>query len=90
MRPFEIGDDGVRMTVLALPHPTHSRRFGRTIGGNHAPTRVADAGTSKMEDIRTKLEQHAYHVDPQEVADAIVRRLLAGRTVRDGSTAQSR
>jgi anti-sigma28 factor (negative regulator of flagellin synthesis) len=38
---------------------------------------------SKMEAIRTQIERDAYAVDPGKVADAIVARLLAGRSSRD-------
>jgi anti-sigma28 factor (negative regulator of flagellin synthesis) len=38
---------------------------------------------SKMEEIRALLEREAYTVDAEKVADAIVARLLAGRSARD-------
>jgi hypothetical protein len=90
MRPFEIADDGVRMTVLALPHPTATRRFGRSGGGHAAVPSTPGSRSGKLEEIRMLLDQDAYDVDPHKVADAIVARLLAGRTVRDGSVAHAR
>jgi anti-sigma28 factor (negative regulator of flagellin synthesis) len=38
---------------------------------------------TKMEAIRAQIERETYTVDPGKVADAIVARLLAGRSSRD-------
>lgn len=43
------------------------RRFGRR----------AESRTTHMHQIRERIERDAYAVDPQKVADAIVRRLLS-------------
>jgi anti-sigma28 factor (negative regulator of flagellin synthesis) len=40
---------------------------------------------TKMEEIRTRIERDAYTVDAEKVADAIVARLLAGRSSRDSA-----
>ena len=44
---------------------------------------MTDSRMSKMEEIRARLERYAYTVDAEKVADAIVARLLAGRSARD-------
>ena len=44
---------------------------------------MTDSRMSKMEEIRERLERDAYTVDAAKVADAIVARLLAGRSARD-------
>ena len=44
---------------------------------------MTDSRMSKMEEIRARLEREAYSVDAEKVADAIVARLLAGRSARD-------
>ena len=44
---------------------------------------MTDSRTTKMEEIRARLERDAYTVDADKVADAIVARLLAGRSARD-------
>jgi anti-sigma28 factor (negative regulator of flagellin synthesis) len=38
---------------------------------------------SKMEEIRSRLERDQYSVDAEKVADAIIARLLAGRSSRE-------
>ena len=38
---------------------------------------------TKMEELRARIERDAYAVDPEKVADAILARLLAGRSARD-------
>jgi anti-sigma28 factor (negative regulator of flagellin synthesis) len=40
---------------------------------------------TKMEEIRTRLERDAYTVDATKVADAIMQRLLAGRSAKEPS-----
>jgi hypothetical protein len=82
------GDDGVRMTVVALRSPTcHQRpdtlestssRFGRDRVSSQSP----DPDTN-VEKIRASLARGAYTVDAAKVADAIVARLLAGQSVRE-------
>ena len=77
------------MTVLALRYPRtpvahgKSSRFGRGTRGHAAAIPMADPRTTKMEQIRLLVEQDAYDVDPQKVAEAIVQRLLDGRTMLD-------
>jgi anti-sigma28 factor (negative regulator of flagellin synthesis) len=44
---------------------------------------MSDTPTSKLEEIRARLERGDYTVDAGKVADAIVERLLAGRSVKD-------
>jgi hypothetical protein len=56
------------MTVLAVRYQTGTaRRFGRS----------DESRRMHMEQLRERIELDSYAVDPQKVADAIVRRLLA-------------
>ena len=81
------------MTVLALRDPTRDQRsgaldstrgrFGREVPGTRVSSAEQDAG--KLEDIRARIERDAYTVDAARVADAIVERLLAGRSVKDSA-----
>jgi hypothetical protein len=58
----------VHMTVLAVrPKIGNGRRFGRS----------DESRRMHMEQLRERIELDSYAVDPQKVADAIVRRLLA-------------
>lgn len=78
------------MTVLALRDPTRDQRsgaldstrgrFGREVPGTRVSS--AEQHTRKLEDIRARIERDAYTVDAARVADAIVERLLAGRSVK--------
>jgi hypothetical protein len=58
----------VHMTVLAVRDAPRERRTGSRFGRRHA----------HMQEIVDRLERDEYVVDPEKVADAIVRRLLAG------------
>jgi anti-sigma28 factor (negative regulator of flagellin synthesis) len=44
---------------------------------------MTDSRMSKMEDLRARIERDEYSVDASKVADAIVARLLAGRSAKD-------
>ena len=58
------------MTALAVRYETgRRRRFERR----------DEARMVQMEQLREQIERHDYAVDPQKVADAIVRKLLAQR-----------
>ena len=46
---------------------------------------MTDSRMSKMEDLRARIERDDYPVDADKVADAIVARLLAGRSARDAA-----
>ena len=94
------GDDLSHMTVLELRYASRHRvvrvpgstrsRFGRDVHGDRVNTiPMTDSRTSKMEEIRERLERDAYTVDAQKVADAIVARLLAGRSARDADRSPS-
>ena len=87
-------DDQSHMTVLELRYASRHRvvrvpgstrsRFGRDVHGDRViTTPMTDSRTTKMEEIRARLERDAYTVDADKVADAIVARLLAGRSARD-------
>ena len=87
-------DDLSHMTVLELRYASRHRvvrvpgstrsRFGRDVHGDRViTTPMTDSRMSKMEEIRSRLERDDYTVDAEKVADAIVARLLAGRSARD-------
>ena len=87
-------DDQSHMTVLELRYASRHRvvhvpgstrsRFGRDVHGDRVTTSpMTDSRMSKMQEIRALLEREAYSVDAEKVADAIVARLLAGRSARD-------
>ena len=87
-------DDLSHMTVLELRYASRHRvvrvpgstrsRFGRDVHGDRVMTTpMTDSRISKMEEIRARLERDDYTVDAEKVADAIVARLLAGRSARD-------
>jgi hypothetical protein len=77
------------MTVLEVTYDTRLGRFGRTLDGNeNAGRRRGDARDDSptdlarevhMQELRNRIEHNAYEVDPHDVADAIVARLLARR-----------
>jgi anti-sigma28 factor (negative regulator of flagellin synthesis) len=56
------------MTVLAVRYESgKARRFGRS----------DESRKMHMDQLRERIELDSYAIDPQKVADAIVRRLLA-------------
>ena len=86
------GDDLSHMTVLELRYASRHRvarastrsRFGRDVRGDRViTTPMTDSRMIKMQEIRTRIERDAYTVDAEKVADAILARLLAGRSARD-------
>ena len=46
---------------------------------------MTDSRTDKVEEIRALVERDGYAVDPAKVADAIVARLLAGKSAKDAA-----
>jgi anti-sigma28 factor (negative regulator of flagellin synthesis) len=46
---------------------------------------MTESRTDKMEEIRARLERDDYVVDAGKVADAIIARLLAGRSAKDAA-----
>jgi hypothetical protein len=88
------GDDLSHMTVLELRYASRHRvvrvpgstrsRFGRDVRGDRVINPpMTDSRMSKMEDLRARIERDDYTVDADKVADAIVARLLAGRSAKD-------
>ena len=87
-------DDVSHMTVLELRYASRHRvvrvpgstrsRFGRDVRGDRVINPpMTDSRMRKMEELRTRIERDDYTVDAEKVADAIVARLLAGRSARD-------
>jgi hypothetical protein len=89
MGPDGNGAETEDMTVLAVSYDTRLGRFGRRRDGDeNAGRRRGDARDDSpmdlsremhMQELRKRIEGNAYDVDPHEVADAIVARLLARR-----------
>jgi hypothetical protein len=80
------------MTALALRYPSRGRsirplepttsRFGRDVRGQQAH----DSGMNpKIQELRARIQSGAYDVDAGKVADALVERLLAGRSVKEAA-----
>ena len=88
-------DDLSHMTVLALRYASRHRvarvpgstrsRFGRDVRGDRVITMpMTDSRTTQgRKRFAPRIERDDYTVDATEVADAIVARLLAGRSARD-------
>ena len=76
------------MTVLALRYPATGRfprssqpagpRFGRGVCGDAKAKPMADSPKLTLTEIRDRIQRETYQVDADQVADAIVERLLAG------------
>jgi anti-sigma28 factor (negative regulator of flagellin synthesis) len=82
------------MAVLAPSHPNSTgrseqpagaakKRFARDRPGYQRDAGMSDSGMTKAEQIRERLERDDYQVDARKVADAIVDRLLAGRSAKE-------
>lgn len=87
-------DDQSHMTVLELryasrnrvsPRPASTRRrFGQDVHGDRVITPpMTDSRMTKLDEIRSRIERDQYDVDAAKVADAIIARLLAGRSAKD-------
>jgi hypothetical protein len=92
------GTDIEDMTLLALRYDTRRGRFGRVRVGDKDLGRSAGAPAHndpmdlsrelKMQEIRERIAQDDYRVDPQAVAGAIVARLIAGERREDAADDQ--
>jgi Anti-sigma-28 factor, FlgM len=77
------------MTVLALRYDTRPGRFrsghGRGSGfvrdarATRAKNQMDESRTMKLHALQERIEREEYDVDPHQVADAIVERLLSAR-----------
>ena len=87
------------MTVLVAPYPTRARRslapeptrsrFGRAPAGDRDYAAMPEARPTQLEEIRARIERGTYTVEAAKVADAIVQRLLAGRSAREANAAEA-
>jgi len=82
--------DNHHMAVLAPSHPysaTSSRsggsRFARDGRGYREAPAMSEPPTTRIELILQRLERGEYEVDAGKVADALLDRLSAGRSVRE-------
>ena len=82
----------VHMTALALRYPSRGRsirpleptssRFGREGRSEQAH----EPGMNpQIQELRARIQSGAYDVDAGKVADALVDRLLAGRSVKEAT-----
>jgi Anti-sigma-28 factor, FlgM len=84
------GADTDDMTLPALLYDVRRGRFGRVLDGDKDPGGDAGAAAQtepmdlsremKMQELRERIAHDDYRVDPQQVARAIVDRLLAGQS----------
>jgi hypothetical protein len=78
------------MIEILFRYDTRPGRFRRESGRGpgtvmdaraaREPNPMDESRTMKMQTIRERLERDEYEVDPREVADAIVARLLSARS----------
>ena len=59
--------------------------IGGRVTPSASPNPMDESRKMSIEILRERLEREEYHVDPEKVADAIVERLLAGRSVREAA-----
>lgn len=80
------------MTVLALRYPLRDRRsrapeltkrrFGHNVRDDRSSTMDHQPVPTDLQALKARVESGAYVVDAAKVAEAIVERLLDGRTIR--------
>jgi anti-sigma28 factor (negative regulator of flagellin synthesis) len=78
--------DADRVTTTAKAE--QQRRFGRN-SLREAQALESETRTDQVDQMRNLIQRPGYRVDPNAVADAIIARLKAGGTVRDGARSPS-
>jgi anti-sigma28 factor (negative regulator of flagellin synthesis) len=76
--------DADRVTTTASPQG----RFGRN-ALREAQALDSHIRTDQVDQMRNTIQRTGYRVDPDAVAEAIIARLKAGSTVRDGARSPS-
>jgi anti-sigma28 factor (negative regulator of flagellin synthesis) len=76
--------DADRVTTTATHRAEQQGRFGRN-SLREAQALESETRTDQVEQMRALIQRPGYRVDPNAVADAIIARLKAGGTVRDGA-----
>ena len=79
--------DADRVTTTATPQASQQSvrgRFGRN-ALREAQALDSDIRTDQVDQMRNTIQRTGYRVDPNAVAEAIIARLKAGSTVRDGA-----
>jgi hypothetical protein len=82
--------DAARVTTIATRNAEQEEvrgRFARTLP--NALDSVADTRTEQVDRMRNRMKR-GYRVDSHAVAEAIIARLKAGGTVRNGARSPSR
>lgn len=81
--------DADRVTTTATTHQAEQQgRFGRT-SLRGAEALESETRTDQVDQMRNLIQRAGYRVDANAVADAIIARLKAGGTVRDGARSPS-
>jgi anti-sigma28 factor (negative regulator of flagellin synthesis) len=76
--------DADRVTTTATTEAQQQGRFGRNFL-REAQALDSDIRTDQVEQMRDIIQRTGYRVDSNAVAEAIIARLKAGSTVRDGA-----
>jgi anti-sigma28 factor (negative regulator of flagellin synthesis) len=79
------------VTTTATPEASQQDargRFGRN-ALREAQALDSDIRTDQVDQMRNIIQRTGYRVDPNAVAEAIIARLKAGSTVRDGARSPS-
>jgi anti-sigma28 factor (negative regulator of flagellin synthesis) len=83
--------DADRVTTTATREASEQDargRFGRN-ALREAQALDSDIRTDQVNHMRNRIQRAGYRVDPNAVAEAIIARLKAGSTVRDGARSPS-
>ena len=80
--------DADRVTTTATPEAQQQGRFGRN-ALREARALDSDIRTDQVDQMRNIIQRTGYRVDSNAVAEAIIARLKAGSTVRDGARSPS-
>jgi hypothetical protein len=83
--------DASRVTTTATPETSQQDvrgRFGRN-ALREAQALDSETRTDQVDYMRNLIQRTGYRVDPNAVAEAIIARLKAGSTVRDGARSPS-
>jgi hypothetical protein len=73
-----------RVTTTATRQAAQKGRFGRN-ALREAEALDSETRTDQVDQMRDLIQRTGYRVDSHAVAEAIIARLKAGRTVRDGA-----
>ena len=81
--------DAARVTTTATRQASQQGRFGRN-SLREAQALDSETRTDQVDQMRDLIQSTGYRVDSHAVAEAIIARLKAGSTVKDGARSPSR